>query len=91
MKASMTLRDYDLLCDRLNSNGYKCGGWWPSIDDIKKYLEPEKEQYIEFMLWIVETADDPVTEEEKESKKYLNKLLRNTIKIKYTDDYDEAR
>lgn len=91
MKLNMTLKDYDMLCDRLNDNEYKCGNWWPSVEEIKKYLEPKKEEYAEFMLWIVETADAPVTDEEKASRNYLNRLLTNTIKIKYTDDYDEAR
>ena len=91
MKANMTLKDYDALCDRLHDNEYQCGSWWPSVDDIKKYLEPESEKYLEFMLWVVETAEDPIDEEEKKSKRYLNKILRNTIKIKYTDDYDEER
>lgn len=91
MKTTMTLEEYDNLCDRLSNNEYKCGAWWPTVEEISKYLEPEKEKYIEFMLWVLETAENPNNEEEKESKKYLNKILRETLKIKFTDDYDEAR
>lgn len=87
----MTLKAYDELCDRLRANEYQCGNWWPSISDLEKYVEPNPEKYIEFLIWIVETAKDPVTDEDKESKKRINRILRHTIKIKDDESYEEAR
>ena len=53
MKSQMTLKAYDELCDRLRANEYQCGNWWPSISDLEKYVEPNPEKYIEFLIWIV--------------------------------------
>jgi len=91
MKSQMTLKEYDQLCDRIKSNEYQCKSWWPSIKDIEKYIVENPEKYIEFMIWILETASPPETEEEKESKGYLNRILTNTIHFKEDDSYDEKR
>ena len=90
-KVQMTLKAYDNLCDRLCENEYQCGEWWPTIEDIQTYIEPEPEKYLEFMVWITETATTPQTEEEKESKNMLNRILTSIINFKDDENYDEKR
>ena len=81
MKSTLTFDDYDTLTDRLNNNNYKAEDWWPTVEEIKTYIEPNLNKNFEFLIWITETADAPVTEEQKESKKYINNLLIKTLKL----------
>lgn len=81
MKTTMSFDDYDILTERLSNNTFKCGDWWPTVEEIKQYIEPQLTKNIEFLIWIAETADSPQTEEEKESKKYINNLLIKTLKL----------
>ena len=43
------------------------------------------------MVWITETATPPQTEEEKESKNMLNRILTSIINFKDDENYDEKR
>lgn len=81
MKSTMSFDEYDLLADRVSKNNFKCGDWWPTVEEIKTRIEPDVNKYIEFLVWILETADMPETQEQKESKKYINKLLINNLKL----------
>ncbi len=77
----MTFDEYDDLVDRLHENKYACDDWWPSPDEIKEKMGGEINANIPLLLWIVETNNPPETEEEKESYKYINKLLRDNLKL----------
>lgn len=81
MKKEMPYAKFDAMCDRFDNASFKCGAWWPTVFQVKEYIEPKIEQYLEFLIWIAETADAPRTEEERESKKYINNLIYNTIKF----------
>jgi hypothetical protein len=81
MRSVISFDDYDKLVERLTDNSFKCGSWWPSVDEIKEYIEPNFNKNIEFLVWILETADPPKDEEEKRSKKYINDLLINNLKM----------
>lgn len=81
MKSTLSFEEYDILVERLNDNDFKCGDWWPTVEEIKTRIEPNFNKYIEFLLWITETAEEPQTEEQKESKKYINSLLRKNLKL----------
>jgi len=77
----MSFEEYDILADRVSQNTFKCGDWWPTVEEIKEKIEPNVNKYIEFLIWILETADAPETPEQKESKKYINNLLIKTLKF----------
>ena len=81
MKTTMSFDDYDILTERLNDNPFKCGDWWPTIEEIQTYIEPHLSKNLEFLIWITETADAPQTEEEKASRKYINNLLIKNLKL----------
>ncbi len=81
MKSTMSFDEYDLLADRVSKNNFKCGDWWPTIEEIKTKIEPNVNKYIEFLVWILETAEMPETPEQKASKNYINKLLINNLKL----------
>ena len=77
----MTMEELEALEDRISKNPNKAKIWWPKVEEIKERIEPNINNYIEFLIWIVETANEPVEEWEIESKNYINRLLRKTIKI----------
>lgn len=77
----MTFTEYDELVDRLHENKYSCDDWWPTPDELKEKMGGEINTNIPFLVWIMETNNPPETEEEKESYKYINKLLRENLKL----------
>lgn len=79
MNKELTYDNYDAMCQRYDVAPFKCGNWWPSIEDIKTKLEPKLEQHLEFLIWIEETADRPQTPEQKASQEYISALLRKTL------------
>lgn len=82
----MTFADYDALCDRISVNPYQCIDWWPSPEELKEKLGNEINSNIDFLTWILETNNPPETEEEKESQRYINKLLRTNLKLYDPED-----
>lgn len=81
MKTTMSFNELDALYDRVGNNNFKCGDWWPTVEEIQTYIEPQLNKNIEFLCWILETADPPETPQQQESKKYINRLLIKTLKI----------
>ena len=86
MRKEMTYDNFEALCDRLSHAPFQCGNWWPSVEDVKTKLEPKLEQNLEFLVWISETASEPVTPEQEESKKYINKLLIDNLVLVNTKE-----
>ena len=81
MRKEITIEKYDILCDRYQHASFKCGNWWPTIEEIKMNLEPRIDQSLEFLIWITETADEPVTDEQKQSRTYINNLINKTLRF----------
>lgn len=77
----MSFVEFDIISERVSKNNFKCGYWWPTIEEIQEHIEPNIEKNIEFLIWIMETADAPETDEQKASKKYINKLLIDNLKL----------
>ena len=46
----MSFDDYDTLTERLNNNNFKCGDWWPTIEEVQKYIEPNLNKNLEFLI-----------------------------------------
>lgn len=77
----MIFDDYDAMCDRIQNNPYQCDGFWPTKEELQEKLNGEINQNIDFLTWLLETNEEPETEAEIESKKYINKLLRDNLKL----------
>ena len=82
MRKEITFDNYVAMCDRFADMPFHCGGWWPSIQLLKTKIEPELSSHLEFLVWIAETADEPKTPEEKESRAYINELIQKTYIFK---------
>lgn len=81
----MTFDDYDALVQRIKENKYQCDGWWPTPEELKEKIGNDINANIQFLIWVVETNPEPETDEEKASKRYINKLLYDNLKL-----YDAA-
>lgn len=77
----MTFDEYDALCEQFEKSTYPCDNWWPSPKEIDEKIKGNIDDYIEFLIWIVETNEEPETSEEKESKRYINKILRENLEL----------
>ena len=82
MKRGMTYDDFDAMCERLNDLSFRCGSWWPTMSEVKQYIEPNIKANMEFVIWITETASEPKTKEEQEVKHYLLQMVYNNLKLK---------
>lgn len=86
----MTFDEYDQLVERLESISYNPEGYFPTIEEIKKYLEPNFLENYKYMIWLTECNLKPETDEEKASYNYLNKILNKHIKlIDYEDEEND--
>lgn len=84
----LNARELDKLCDDFEDMSFKADAWWPSIEEIKEYIEPKLKTMLPFAIWITETANKPETEEEIQSKKYLLRLIYDNVNIIYDNDED---
>lgn len=82
IKREMTYDEMDAMCERFAQSEYQCGDWWPTMEEVQKILEPKIKANLEFIIWITETADEPVTEEQKEVRRYLLRLINQSVRLK---------
>lgn len=74
MTMKITYEDYDKLVERFEHYDLDCD-WWPTIDDLKTKWTGKSKNDFNFLIWILETAPEPVEDWEKESKKAINQIL----------------
>ena len=82
MKTTMTFDELDTLYNRLGSNNFKCGDWWPTIEEIQKHIEPQLNKNIEF------TELDESTSFAIYSDEDVSKI--NHFGLKYLGSYDKV-
>ena len=78
---TITQSKFDEMCDAFDEMQYKCGDWFPTMDEIKTKLEPTIEENYKFALWILETSNEPQTQERKEARRYLMSILYKVLSI----------
>ncbi|MDB8756872.1 MULTISPECIES: hypothetical protein [unclassified Ruminococcus] len=54
--------------------------WWPSMDEAKRLLAPNFSKCFDFIIWFLKN-NVPITSEQKEVKKFLEKLVRDNLHI----------
>ena len=79
---TMTYEKFDDLCEKVTNYKYKPDGWYPTLEEINKYIKPEPQKYISFILWILENNELPKTKEDKEIVRELNEILKKNIIFK---------
>lgn len=79
--ATITQSKFDEMLEAFETMQYRCDDWFPSIEEIKEYLEPNIERDYKFALWILETSNEPQTQKKKEARRYLMNLVYNHLSI----------
>ena len=79
-KRKMTFDEYDALCERLAELPFRPGGYWPEKKEIDS-LNTKSEKDLDFLIWLVEENPAPENEKDKETKRYINKILREVIEL----------
>lgn len=79
MKGKISYEAFDALCEKYENFSFRAGNWWPSIEMIQTYIEPQLHKNMSFLIWIAVTADEPRTEEQRLSKRYINSLIYKNI------------
>lgn len=75
---------FDQTLEELGSMTYRCQDWFPTLEEIKKYIEPqikESQLMLKFALWVLETSPAPRTDEEKQARRYLMSLTNDSMNI----------
>lgn len=80
--------ELDKMCDDFDKMNFKAETWWPTVDEIKNYIEPCLKSKLAFAIWITETANEPQTDEEKAAKRYLLNLIYKNVKVIDDDEED---
>ena len=71
----------DEMCDNFEVMKFKAGPWWPTMEEINTKIKPRIKEYLKFVIWITETAEEPKTEEEKKAKSSLLKLIYENLRV----------
>ncbi len=85
--------DYDHLEEIIQKMIFKADEYVPTMEELKKEIEPNIEEYIKFLLWIDITGIK--TEENELERKEVRRLLReyfvlveNTENLDVEENYD---
>lgn len=86
----MTFDEYDEIIEKLeniekedikkNYPSIKEDVYYPSIKEIKQYIETNFENSFYYLIWLSE-FNKPEKEEDKETYKYIKKILRENIEL----------
>lgn len=76
----MTYDQYDKEVERMHSMPFGCD-WQPPVADLKKNINPKSEKDMLFLIWVMETAPKPETEEEEKSKKEISRILYSELAL----------
>ena len=80
----MTFEDYEKEVEFLATMGYKPDGFWPTVDEIMKEIEPEIRKNLLYLVWLTELNPvDKLSKENQESFRYIKKLLNANLELVY--------
>ena len=77
----MTFAQYDEKCENIKRVENTKPGWYPSVEDIDKRILPNMKHYLNYLIWLLETSGEPLDEETRAGKKYINKILYREIEL----------
>lgn len=93
MRIVCSYDDYDHLEEIIQKMIFKADEYVPTMEELKKEIEPNIGEYIKFLLWIDITGIK--TEENELERKEIQRLLReylvlveNTENLNEEDNYD---
>lgn len=84
MKNKLTFSEYERMVENLGNIGFMPNGFWPTMEEIKRDIEPNIRKNLPFLIWLVEcnpTANS--SDKNKEVSKYINRLINANLELVY--------
>lgn len=76
----LTYEQYDELSESIKNLDTNAKPAFPTQEEINKYVRPNFEKYVLYVMFVLERGN-PLTEEEKISRKELTKLMYEKIQF----------
>ena len=73
--------EFDSLRSSIKNCTFQRGRWFPTKKDIEEVLAPNIDKTYDFILWILETGEEPQTNEEKEAEAMLRALIHDHVRV----------
>lgn len=83
---NMTFDEMCALYDKMENMEFSVDRWYPSEEDIEKYVLPNPEKYVKFLVWLTQNPHLCMTREEKKVEKMINRILTDTINVLDDDE-----
>ncbi|BCJ93070.1 hypothetical protein acsn021_06390 [Anaerocolumna cellulosilytica] len=77
----MTFEEMNTLYEIADTAECKAGDWYPTLDDLNHIVKYDPATYVDFLIWIYETANFPSSKEAQSIKIEINNIIKNTIQI----------
>ena len=77
----MTFDEMCELYDKMENMEFSVDRWYPTKEDIEKFVLPNPEKYVKFLVWLTQNPHLCMTREEKNVEKIINRILNNTIDV----------
>jgi len=77
----MTFEEMNTLYEIADNAECKAGDWFPTQNDLNHIVKNDPATYVDFLIWIYETANFPSSKEAQGIKREINKIIKNTIQI----------
>lgn len=72
---TITEKEFTKIERAIQNCDYDLDGWFPSIDDLDRFVYPNKEKYFVFILFLLEKSKTmSLTSEQQEARKELQKI-----------------
>lgn len=93
MAVQTTYDALDALYQHFDSMEDKKDGWMPDKETIEQKINEDGiENHIEFLMWLLESADiSQFDKKEKEDYMYLNQLVKKELVVKEESGEDELK
>lgn len=87
----VTTDAYEGMTEILKRNPHQLNGtWYPTIEEIQKYIEPDLKENLEFLIWLI-NQEMELTMDEKETREYCEKLIEDNFIIAEKEVIDKVR
>ena len=88
----LTYEKLDSVSEAFKKAGLSVHGWYPSLEEIEKFVKPNLPNNIDFIFFILETAGSPQNDEQRHSRQILLNLFNdNAVIVAEVDDLEDEK
>ncbi len=78
-KIYCTFSDYEKFCEVFEAMYYKANCYVPTMEEITERIQGNEEEYILYLLWILETGEE--TEDNRECRQKIRELVNKHFSL----------